>query len=65
MNFENEKVYKFSDDDVVLWVEQDSSVHIKAVDSFSDPAEITESEARELGELLIKMADYLNEKGAG
>ena len=61
MNFDSEKVYEFSGGDVALWVEQDSSVQIKAVNSFSDPVELTELDARKLGELLIKMADYLKE----
>jgi hypothetical protein len=43
--------------DVVLWLEQESSVHIKAVTPQNDPVELSPAEARRLGELLIRLAE--------
>ena len=44
-------------DDVQLWLEQGSSVHIKAVTSFGDPVELASHEARELAAILSDFAD--------
>lgn len=44
-------------DDVILWLEQESSVHIKAVTPQNDPVELSPDEARRLGELLLRLAD--------
>jgi len=43
--------------DVRLWLEQGSSVHIKAVTSFGDPVELASHEARELAAILSDFAD--------
>jgi hypothetical protein len=53
-------VKKFSDGDVYLWIEQESSIHLKAVTQHGDPVELTEREAEELGRTLIEMARYLD-----
>jgi hypothetical protein len=50
-------INKFASGDVCFWIEQESSIHLKAVDKFSDPVELTEIEAREIAETLLKMAN--------
>lgn len=45
-------------DDVCLWVEQDSSVMIKAV-SGSDPVELEAREARQLAKVLEECASQI------
>lgn len=42
--------------DVSVWLEQGSSVHIKAVTSSNDPVELSGDEARRLASLLIQLA---------
>jgi hypothetical protein len=39
------------------WIEQESSIHVKVVEPSGDPVELTWREARQLGELLIRLAD--------
>ena len=54
------KLKKFADGEVYLWVEQESSIHIKAVTQHGDPVELTSHQAEELGRTLIEMAQYLD-----
>ena len=51
---ENNKILKFSDGDVVIWA--DGGIMIKALTSYGDPVELSDEEAIELGEALIKLA---------
>ena len=53
-------VKRFSDGEVRLWIEQESSIHLKAVTKSGDPVELTEVEAEELGRTLIEMARHLD-----
>ena len=56
----SKKVFKFSNDQVCFWVEQDSSIMIKAKDrNYDDPVEIEAEEAKEIAEALLKCAKYL------
>ena len=50
-------VHRLFDGEVYAWIEQESSVHIKAVTPSGDPVELTFDNARELGRLLIQLAD--------
>jgi hypothetical protein len=45
------------DVEVTAWVEQNSSIHLKAVTASGDPVELTWDAARKLGKLLILLAD--------
>lgn len=54
---EKAPVHKLLDGDVYLWIEQDSSIHLKAVTKFGDPVEMQCEDARTLGKLLIRLAD--------
>jgi hypothetical protein len=44
-------------DDVYVWLEQESSVQIKAVSPHGDPVELSPRDARQLAEVLTKLAD--------
>jgi hypothetical protein len=50
-----EQVYRV--DDVSLWLEQESSVHIKAITAYGDPVELSPRHARQLAEILTTLAD--------
>jgi hypothetical protein len=50
------KIIKFSDGEILIWVEHESCVMLKAITSHGDPVELFSEEVRELGETLIKMA---------
>ncbi len=52
---------KFSNGEVYFWIEQGSSIHIKAAtEKYNDPVELTADEAKEIGQELIKVAEKLN-----
>ena len=53
----DENVFYTSDRNVYCWIEQQTSVMLKAVTKFGDPVEMTASEARELASALLRMAD--------
>jgi hypothetical protein len=54
------QIHRFSDGDVYFWIEQDTSIHLKAL-SGSDPVELTADDAKEIGEALIATARRLSE----
>jgi hypothetical protein len=43
--------------DVSLWVEQDSSIQIKAITDHGDPVELSPDEARRVADKLLALAD--------
>jgi hypothetical protein len=47
-------------DDVCCWLEQESSVMLKAVTRFGDPVELVASEARAIAAALLAHADRLD-----
>ena len=48
------------EEDVYCWIEQESSIMLKAVDfHYGDPVELTSNKARELGLKLVFFADEL------
>jgi len=51
-------------DDVYAWIEQESSIHLKAVTPLGDPVELNAEEARALAEALIELAARLEATGA-
>jgi len=68
MIFMDEKypVRKFAGGDIYFWVEQESSIMIKARDkNYDDPVEIGHEEAREIAEALLEMADQLKKLDEG
>ncbi len=46
-------------DDVYCWLEQDSSVMLKAVTQFGDPVELTADDARAIASALLEFAERL------
>ncbi len=46
-------------DDVYCWLEQESSIMLKAVTSFGDPVELTADDARAIAAALLTLADRL------
>ena len=47
--------------DACMWIEQGTSIHLKAVSEHGDPLELTASEARAIGEKLVELARRLDE----
>ena len=47
-------------EDVCIWVEQEA-IHLKAIDSYGDPVELTGESARLLAAKLLEMARRLND----
>ncbi|HJZ57471.1 MAG TPA: hypothetical protein VKE74_21055 [Gemmataceae bacterium] len=43
-------------DDVILWIEQESSIHLKAVTRFGDPVGLSPDEARAVAQALNELA---------
>jgi hypothetical protein len=59
------EIRKYSDDDIYFWIENDSSLMIKAITKFGDPVELGEEEAIEFANKLQEYAyklknDYEN-----
>ena len=55
------QVQKFAGGEVYFWLEQESSIHLKAVSGHSDPVELTADEARGIAAALIATAQKLDE----
>ena len=53
-------VQQFSDGEVYFWIEQESSIMLKAITGFGDPVELTAHDVRELAEALLQAADALD-----
>lgn len=51
------QVHTLLDGDAQAWIEQESSIMLKVVTKFGDPVEMAWHEARELGRLLVRLAD--------
>ncbi len=47
------------DSDVRVWIEQETSIHIKAATSFGDPVELTADDARQLAAALQRFAELI------
>lgn len=45
--------------DVSCWLDQDSSIMLKAITSFGDPVELVADEARSIAAALLALADRL------
>ena len=53
------QVQEFAAGEVSLWIEQGSSIHLKAVSSQGDPVELTASEALQIADALLEVAKLL------
>lgn len=47
-------------DDVYCWLEQESSIMLKAVTKFGDPVELTAEDARAIASTLLALAKRLD-----
>ena len=57
------KMKTYLNNAVCMWIEQESSIHLKAVEKkYNDPAELTVEEAREIANGLIQLAEELENK---
>lgn len=43
------------------WIEQETSIQLKACTRLGDPIEVSAEEAREIARMLLKLADELEE----
>lgn len=50
---------QFIADEVRVWIEQEASIHLRAVTVEGDPVELTGLEARELAAALLRMAEQI------
>ena len=57
----DEKLYSSDDEHLKVWIEQDTSIHLKAVTDRGDPVELTENDARQLEKILLQYADYISQ----
>jgi len=55
-----QQVQKFADGEVYFWLEQDSSIMLKAASGHGDPVELTADDAREIAAALILAAQKLD-----
>ncbi len=60
MSNEQKKVISLCEGEVVLWIEQESSIHLKAATRFGDPVELTRIDALELAKALEALATLIS-----
>ncbi|MDP3231738.1 MAG: hypothetical protein Q8N26_03090 [Myxococcales bacterium] len=53
MTQEQPRVYSLASGEIDVWV--DGGIHLKVRNEFNDPAELSEGEATELAELLLRL----------
>ena len=56
MNPVDQEVVSLSNGDIVIWIVEESSLHIKCVTKHGDPVELNAEEVKELCEVLTAMA---------
>ena len=56
---EEKEIYSVSNGEAYFWVEQESSVMLKAATGFGDPVELSKEEVIALANALLKAADEL------
>jgi hypothetical protein len=54
---DKQTVHRLFGGEACAWIEQDSSIMLKVVTASGDPVELEWKDARELGRLLIRLAD--------
>lgn len=60
MKDQEPEVFRVSDGDAYCWVEQESSVMLKAVTKYGDPVELTKEEAVDLAHALLRAAEKID-----
>lgn len=56
MNPADQDVVTLSNGDIVIWIEGESSLHIKCLTKYGDPVELNSEEVNELCEVLRMLA---------
>jgi hypothetical protein len=54
------EIQSFAEGDVYFWIEQGTSIQLKAVSAHKDPVELTADDAREIASALMKAANELD-----
>jgi len=58
----NDNVLTFDDGNVYMWIEQESSIMLKAaIKEFNDPVELTAEEARTIAYSLLTLAEKMDQ----
>lgn len=52
----DEEVITLSNGNIVMWIDGESSLHLKSITKFGDPVELNLEEVNELCEVLKKLA---------
>jgi hypothetical protein len=60
MKDQDPEVFSVSDGDAYCWLEQESSVMLKAITKHGDPVELTKKEAIDLAHALLKAAERID-----
>ncbi len=59
---EKQSLKEFDNGNVYLWIEQDSSIMLKASDkTYNDPVELSSLQAREIANYLLILADKIDQ----
>ena len=53
---EKSEFFTLSDGEIAMWVEQQASIHLKAISPSGDPVELSAEEALELAQELLRLA---------
>ena len=54
------EIQRFSDGEAYFWIEQESSIMLKAITLHGDPVELTADEVRSLAKALLQAADAID-----
>jgi hypothetical protein len=60
MKDQKPEVFSVSDGDAYCWLEQESSVMLKALTKHGDPVELTKQEATDLARALLRAAEKID-----
>ena len=52
---------QYFEQEVYCWLEQKSSIMLKAISKYGDPVELSSKDARDLANILIEKANMLDE----
>jgi len=55
----NTEITKLSNGDIVMWIESESSLHLKCITKHGDPVELNTEEIKELCDVLQQLAKLI------
>lgn len=59
MNLDDNNMVSLNDGEIVIWIENDSSLHMKCVTKEGDPVELNFDQLEELCAILQKLAERI------